>query len=113
MKGITLYKTMIHNDPKLTEIVEKITIHLQPTKMYLFGSHARGEADSESDYDLLVIYDGEKSKREAELEVYRLFDHFDFSMDIFFLTSEEFEWMKPIANTLAREVSENGVVIYG
>jgi len=33
---------MINNDAKLTEIVEKIVAAIQPAKIYLFGSRARG-----------------------------------------------------------------------
>jgi len=100
-------------DQKLTDIIFKISSYLRPVRIYLFGSRAKGDNRSYSDYDLLIIYDGLLSKRDAELEIYRLFDRFDFSMDLFFLTSAEFEWMKRIANTLAREVNENGVIVYG
>ncbi len=112
-RGVTLYKTMIHNDPKLTEIVEKIVAAVQPTKIYLFGSRARGDNQPDSDYDLAIIYDGEKSKRDVKLEIYKLFDRWDFSMDLPVLTSNELKRYKHVATTLAREVSENGVIVYG
>lgn len=35
--------------------VARIVETMQPEAIYLFGSHARGEADADSDYDLLVI----------------------------------------------------------
>ncbi len=99
-------------DKKLQYIINRISTHIEPTKIYLFGSRARGDATYGSDYDILIIYDGQKSKRQVELDIYKLFNYYDFSMDLFFLTSDEFNWMKPVANTIAREVNENGIVVY-
>lgn len=46
----------------LEQIVETIATELKPEKIILFGSHARGEATPESDYDLFVIvpYEGDR-----------------------------------------------------
>jgi uncharacterized protein len=46
----------------LEEIVNTIAAELHPEKIILFGSHARGEATLDSDYDLFVIvpYDGDR-----------------------------------------------------
>ena len=104
---------MINNDSKLTEIVDKITTHLQPTKIYLFGSRARGDHRPDSDYDFVIIYDGDKTKGDVDLSIRKLFKHPDFDMDILVLTSYELERYKHVANTLSREITENGVVVYG
>lgn len=95
------------------EIVKRIADHIRPEKIILFGSRAQGKASPESDIDLLIVYTGPKSKREVKLAVHSLFEHPDFSMDVFVLTPQELERQKGIANTLAREVTETGVVYYG
>lgn len=100
-------------DKKLQNIVNRISSHLNPTKIYLFGSRARGNNRPDSDYDIVIIYDGEKSKQDVKLEVYKLFDNWDFSMDLFVLSSDELERFKHVATTMAREVYENGVIVYG
>ncbi|MDP8237568.1 MAG: nucleotidyltransferase domain-containing protein [Candidatus Hatepunaea meridiana] len=100
-------------DPQLAEIVKKITAYINPVKIFLFGSRARGDARLDSDYDLAIIYDGDKSKGDVELDIYRLFMSSMLSLDVFILTSEELERFKPIATTLAREITENGVVVFG
>jgi len=97
----------------LDAIVQRIADHLRPEKIILFGSRAQGRASPGSDIDLLIVYAGPKSKREVKLEVHGLFEHPDFSMDVFVLTPQELEMQKAIANTLAREVTESGVVFYG
>jgi predicted nucleotidyltransferase len=100
-------------DKKLQDIINRISSHINPTKIYLFGSRARGDHRPDSDYDIVIIYDGDKSKRDLKLEIYKLFDHWDFTMDLFVLASGELERFKHVANTMAREVYENGVAIYG
>ena len=103
---------MIQHDPKLVEIVRLIVDAVHPTRIYLFGSRARGDKREDSDYDLLLIYDGPLDKREVKINVRRALPS-DISFDIFTLSSYEMERYKHVATTLQREVSQNGKVIYG
>ena len=98
---------------KLHSIASRIADAVHPTRIYLFGSRATGNAQPDSDVDLLVVYDGPKAKREVDLEIRRLFWPREFSLDILILSSAEMERYKPVANTLAREVTERGVLLYG
>jgi len=101
------------NDPLVDKVVQKIATAVRPEQIILFGSRAYGVADAGSDIDLVVVYSGPKSKRDLKLEIHRLFPRPDFSMDVFVLSPEELGTQKRIANTLAREVSERGVLCYG
>ena len=100
-------------DEQLQQIIDKIVACIDPVRIYLFGSRARDNSRNDSDYDIAVIYDGELSKREVSLGIYDQFEDFDFSMDIFILASDELDKYKQIANTLAREITDNGKVVYG
>jgi predicted nucleotidyltransferase len=100
-------------DALVERIVRTIVPAIQPEKIILFGSRGAGRTRAESDVDLVVVYRGTKSKREVLLEIRQLFEHPDFSMDLFVLTPEELETQKGIANSLAREITERGVVCYG
>ena len=42
-------------DPLLGEIVRRLVEVYRPERIYLFGSHACGDAGPDSDYDLLVV----------------------------------------------------------
>ena len=42
-------------DPRLAEVVRRLVEAYEPERVYLFGSHARGDAGPDSDYDLLLV----------------------------------------------------------
>ena len=48
----------------LDEIVSRIVQRFHPEKIILFGSHARGTTNTQSDVDLLVVKIGRASCRE-------------------------------------------------
>lgn len=100
-------------DPVARYVVEAIATQLRPEKVYLFGSRASGRANSESDVDVLLIYDGHESHRDIRLKTHRLFPNPTFSLDVFVQSSKEFDAQKRVANTLAREVMERGILCHG
>jgi len=100
-------------DELVKSVVESIARAVKPERIILFGSRAAGNPAPQSDIDLLLVCSGPRTKREIRLQTHRLFDRPQFSLDVFVLTSEEFEAQKKVANTLAREVSETGIVCYG
>lgn len=42
-------------DPLLSRMVARLVEAFHPLRIYLFGSHARGEPGPDSDYDLMVV----------------------------------------------------------
>ncbi|NQS99290.1 MAG: nucleotidyltransferase domain-containing protein [candidate division Zixibacteria bacterium] len=104
---------MNNKDKRLPDIIDKIISYIDPVKIILFGSRAGEDAKDDSDYDIVVIYDGAKTKREVELGIRRQLRPRNFSLDLFIMRSNELESYKDIANTLAREITESGIVVYG
>jgi len=112
MKSLS-HESLCNMDPLVERVVRRIARSVKPERVILFGSRASGDARQDSDIDLVVVYSGPKTKRQVQIGIHRLFSNPDFSMDVFVLTPEELESQKTIPNTLAREVSERGVVCYG
>jgi hypothetical protein len=48
-------KQILADDKVLAEMVRRLVEAFQPERIFLFGSKARGEADPNSDYNLLVL----------------------------------------------------------
>ena len=101
------------SDPVVERVVKIIAEAIHPQKIILFGSRARGTARPDSDLDLVIIYAGEKSKRQVKLDVHHLLEPASLPMDLFVLSPEELLRQRHVANTLAREVAERGVTVYG
>jgi len=103
---------MTLDETKIKKIAEIIVKRTHPKKIYLFGSHAKGTARSESDLDLLIIADIPGPKNKRSLAVRRLFPNRDFSLDVFVYHEDEFNEEVDIANTLAITVAREGKLIY-
>lgn len=106
-------KSVCANDPVVDRVVRRIARSVKHDRVILFGSRATGQAREDSDIDLVVVYSGPKAKREVQIGIHKLFPNPDFSMDLFVVTPDELESQKRVPNSLAREVSERGVVCYG
>jgi len=101
------------SDPVVERVVKIIADAIHPEKIILFGSRAMGTARPDSDLDLVIIYAGEKSKRQVKLDIHRLMESESFPIDLFVLSPEEMLRQRHVANTLAREVAERGVTVHG
>jgi len=101
------------DDPLVERVIKRIADAIHPEKIILFGSRATATARPDSDLDLLVICNEPASKREMQLAIRDLFPVQDFSMDVFVLTTDEFERQKKVVSTVGRTAFREGVVCYG
>jgi predicted nucleotidyltransferase len=100
-------------DVLLDDIIQRIVERIEPEKVYLFGSRARGESDAESDYDLLVVADmPDVPRRRRSIAVRRLFPRLTRGMDVIVKTPEEFERGAATLNHICSIVQQEGRVVY-
>lgn len=79
-------------DPTLDLIVKNLTSSMKLKSLYLFGSRARGDHDSDSDYDLVaVIGNSKQSKLERSAKARTAIGRVGAAVDIIVLTEREFE----------------------
>jgi len=76
-------------DPWLPMIVGRIVRVVNPAKIVLFGSRARGDAREDSDYDLLVIVDAAANRRALRIAIRRSFNDLAVAADVVVATTEE------------------------
>jgi predicted nucleotidyltransferase len=97
---------------QIMTMADRIIKQFDPVKIILFGSHARGDAGSDSDVDLLVIMRIDGSKRERQLEIRSALHDVRIPKDIIVSTPEEFEWRKEIVGTVEYPAAREGKILY-
>jgi predicted nucleotidyltransferase len=100
--------------PELIDyIVEKIVREIQPEKIILYGSYARGDYHKDSDLDLFIIKDSEESDRMLRRKVDRLFNGRLFSLDIRVRKPSEVAWNFRAQNPFyLHHIFKDGKVLY-
>jgi uncharacterized protein len=96
----------------LDTMVRRIVDRFAPERVILFGSHARGTADAESDIDLLVVMQVEGSKRSARLSVRKAIGDIAIGKDVLVYTPEEVHQYQDIAGHILRPALREGRVLY-
>jgi predicted nucleotidyltransferase len=96
----------------IRQMVKRIVELFEPDKIILFGSHARGQAGSNSDVDLLVIMPVSGSKREKAIEVAVALHDIPVAKDVIVSTPDDFQWRKEIVGTIERPAAREGKLLY-
>ena len=100
----------------LANMSARIAATIQPEKIILFGSHARGDAGPDSDVDLLVItnetYGPNNSRHKAMARLWRLLADIPASKDIVLFTNAEVEQWRTAKNHLVARAIKEGKVLY-
>jgi predicted nucleotidyltransferase len=98
----------------IEDILQKIVAEYSPQKVILFGSHAYGQPDENSDIDLLIIKETKKRPIERWMEVKRLVRDRNRTVSISPLvyTPRELEERLAIKDFFIQEVLEKGRVLY-
>ncbi len=100
--------------PELIDyIVEKIVREIQPEKIILYGSYARGDFHKDSDLDLFIIKDCEESSRMLRRKVDALLRGRRFPLDLRVRKSSEVEWNFRAQNPFyLYHIFKDGKVLY-
>lgn len=96
----------------LDEIVRRIVAVADPDRIILFGSRARGEADEESDYDLLVIGPSVEGYYRRTIPLYQALSGLGVSKDVMWWTPEEVRQWEGVKTHFISQVLEEGEPIY-
>lgn len=99
-------------DRTVLEMVEVIVDRFHPEQVILFGSHARGTADPDSDVDLLVVMEVEGSRRRTGARVGAALHGFAIPKDVVVTTPEAFRRRREIPGTIERRASLEGEVLH-
>ena len=99
-------------EKQLKEIIERIIEEVDPDKMILFGSRAKGENKEWSDYDICVLKRGIKHRRKLARRIYRKLFGTGAAVDVIVETPEKFEELKDKWFLVHSDIAGSGRVIY-
>jgi predicted nucleotidyltransferase len=100
----------------IDRMVEVIVREATPDTVILFGSHARGDARSDSDVDLMVIeaepFSAQRSRRAEYSRLSYALREFPFAKDILLYSRAEFDYWKDSPNHVVGRASREGRVLH-
>ncbi len=104
---------LVSRDPKLKLIVERLIAAYQPDRIYLFGSKARGDADADSDYDLmLIVPDDASDERKGSRLAYRVLRGTGIAADVLVWTRTRFERRVHVVASLPATILREGQLVH-
>jgi predicted nucleotidyltransferase len=116
-KKLTKQTAVINN--VLNRLVERFK-PVDPYKIILFGSYAKGSATRDSDIDLMLILDNhhlpkdhsEKLERNASIYQLILDINYQYAMDLKIYSRAEFNSLKERSSFFIDEIEKTGKTIY-
>ncbi len=109
-------KDLLERDPILRRIVEVIVREIDPDRIILFGSRARGDYKEDSDYDILVLKEGvspkDRGKWEMKVEMALLREGVFTPADIIVQDAVMYGGLKNRVGKVYYSVSREGVLVY-
>ena len=96
----------------LEQVTRTIIERFHPKRIVLFGSHARGDADSDSDLDLFIEMQTSRRPPERAIEVSAAFGLRSWPLDVVVYTPEEVQRLHGVNGTLLSTIEKEGKVLY-
>jgi predicted nucleotidyltransferase len=98
----------------LDEITRRLVEALHPEQIILFGSHAWGAPNEDSDIDLVIIMpDGAAERTEVGVRARAALQDLGISKDILVMTRHRLERYGQVIASLEHKILVEGIVLYG
>ena len=99
---------------KLREATQRLANEFKPEKIWLFGSHAWGEPNEDSDLDLMVIVaESDESPVRRAQRAHRCLIGLGMPKDVIVKTRTEFDRFRDVVSSLTHKINQEGKLVYG
>jgi len=106
-----MYQAVV-DEAILSEIVRRLVEALDPDKIILFGSRARGDTHAQSDVDLLIVKASDKPRHRRTGEAHQALWGIGVPTDILWFTPEEIDEWSEVKHHAATQATREGRVLY-
>jgi predicted nucleotidyltransferase len=103
---------VVIEDGLLSEIVRRIVEAVDPDRLILFGSRARGDHGPDSDFDLLLVKESSQPKYRRAVPAHRSLTGIDASVDIVWRTPAEVAEWSAVRSHVIGTAMEEGILLY-
>lgn len=104
--------SMMSTNEAVAKLAQRIVERFQPERLILFGSHARGDAREDSDFDLLIVSPSEEPRWQRTVPVYRALAGLGIPKEIVWWTPEEIAEWRGVKAHFINTVLREGKVLY-
>ncbi|MDQ6603070.1 MAG: nucleotidyltransferase domain-containing protein [Chloroflexota bacterium] len=99
-------------DDTLEIMTGRIVSGFQPERIILFGSYARGEANEQSESDLLIVMPDGTDRRKAAIAMLGVLGGLGVAKDVIVTTPDEIARRGDLIGTVLRPALREGKVLY-
>ena len=96
----------------LRDVIVRIVKTVNPRRLILFGSWARGERSRDSDVDLLVVMRGPVHRRDLAAMIYRNLHGVPIPVDVIVVTEDDVLQFGSKPGTVLYPALKEGIVVY-
>jgi predicted nucleotidyltransferase len=100
------------DEQALQQAVERIVAAARPSRVILFGSYARGDADAGSDLDFMVIKPQVSDKYAEMVRLHEAVGNIAAGVDVLVYSEAEYERRSQVPGTVLYWARKNGRSLY-
>src|SRR5689334_15758757 len=99
---------------KISDAVNRLVREFQPDSIYLFGSHAWGSPNQDSDVDLFVVVPHSSERPVKRMQrAFRCLRGVGFPKDVIVSTRANFNRYRRVPASLTHRIATQGRILYG
>lgn len=100
------------DEQTLQQAVARIVAVAQPSRVILFGSYGRGDADEGSDVDLMVVKPRVDNRGEEMIRLCQVVGHIGAGVDVLVYSDAEYERRSQVPGTVLYWAQKEGRTLY-
>ncbi len=100
------------DEQTLQQVVQRIVAAAQPSRVILFGSYGRDDADAGSDLDLMVIKRNVDNRGEEMIRLRKAVGHIGVGVDVLVYSETEYERRSQVPGTVLYWARKEGRPLY-
>lgn len=104
-------KAMV-DEPTLQQVVKRVVAAAQPSRIILFGSYGRGDADQGSDLDLMVVLPEAPDKYSEMIRLHKAVGNVGVGVDVLVYSEEEYQRRSQVPGTVLYWARKEGQQLY-